>query len=105
MWLRAKDVARALGTWRKAGHENPFMGITLEQLKANYAVWLRTNVGGSDRDEDGDEEEDIIALIDTVEDKHDLAREEYEDLKRKQVDEIDEFDASSFPDTLPEISE
>ena len=40
MWLRAKDVARALGTWRKAGHENPFMGITLEQLKANYAVWL-----------------------------------------------------------------
>ena len=34
-----------------------------------------------------------------------LAIEDYEDLKRKQVDEIKEFDECSFPDGLPEISE
>ena len=42
-WLQHKvsaNHATDLGTWRQAGHKNPFMGITLEQLQANYAVWL-----------------------------------------------------------------
>ena len=39
LWWRHGLLAD-LGTRRQAGHKNPLMGITLEQLEANHAVWL-----------------------------------------------------------------
>ena len=49
-WLRSKvsvNHVTDLGTWHQAGHKNPFVGITLQQLKDHYAAWL---LGGESSD-------------------------------------------------------